>query len=296
MENGGNCLTRLLLRPELGRVLRLGLRDVEHRSLAHDIVTLLLIYCTILGVAVGSFLNVVIYRVPRHISIVRPRSACPNCSNPIANRDNVPVVSWILLRGRCRHCHSPITVRYPLVELATGALFLLTAWRVGAHLDLIAYLILDASLLALALIDLEMLLLPRSIVYPTLIMVFVVLLISATFDHQWHRLFVAALCALAWFAVFFVMNLVSPRSLGFGDVRLSPLLGLALGWLGVGDVLLGFFAANVVGAVVGVTLIATKKMRRDQPIPYGVFLTIGTVFTVLVGPMLLSHWHHWPSS
>lgn len=258
--------------------------------------TLLLIYCAVLGLAVGSFLNVVIYRVPRRLSIVRPRSACPACSSPIANRDNIPLISWILLRGKCRHCRAHISIRYPLVEFATAVLFVLTAWRVGAHLDLIAFLILDASLLALALIDLEMLLLPRSIVYPTLIGVAVVLLLAATVDHQWHRLFVAALCSLAWFAVFFVMNLVSPRSLGFGDVRLSPLLGLSLGWLGVGDVLLGFFAANVVGAVVGITLIATKKMRRDQPVPYGVFLAIGTVFAVLLGPMLLGHWHHWPST
>jgi len=274
----------------------LGLSHVERHLITRVVVTLLLIYCAILGLAVGSFLNVVIYRVPRQLSIVRPRSACPTCSNLISNRDNIPLLSWIMLRGRCRHCHSRISVRYPLVELTTGILFTLTAWRVGAHLDLIAFLILDASLLALALIDLEMLLLPRSIVYPTLICVGSVLLISAAVDQQWHRLFVAALCSMAWFAVFFVMNLVSPRSLGFGDVRLSPLLGLTLGWLGIGEVFLGFFAANLVGAVIGVTLIATKRMRRDQPVPYGVFLAIGTIFTVLLGPMVLSHWHHWPST
>jgi leader peptidase (prepilin peptidase)/N-methyltransferase len=182
------------------------------------------------------------------------------------------------------------------VELATAILFVLTAWRVGAHLDLIAFLILDASLLVLALIDLELLILPRSIVYPTLLGVAVVFVVAAAVNQQWHRLFVAALCSLAWFAIFFVMNLVSPRSLGFGDVRLSPLLGLSLGWLGVGDVILGFFTANVVGAVVGVTLIATKKMKRDQPVPYGVFLATGTIFAVLLGPLLLGHWHHWPST
>ena len=274
----------------------LGLGDVTRHVPTRVVVTPLLIYCAILGLAVGSFLNVVIYRVPRQLSIVRPRSACPSCSNPISNRDNIPLISWIVLRGKCRHCHSPISIRYPLVEVTTAALFVLTTWRIGAHLDLVAFLILDASLLALALIDLEMLLLPRSIVYPALVSVAAVLLLTAAVDHQWRRLFVAALCSLAWFAVFFVMNLVSPRSLGFGDVRLSPLLGLALGWLGVGAVLLGFFTANVVGALVGVTLIATKRIRRDQPIPYGVFLAIGAVFTVLMGPMLLSHWHHWPSS
>ncbi|MBW4030532.1 MAG: prepilin peptidase [Acidobacteria bacterium] len=258
--------------------------------------TLLLIYCGVLGLAIGSFLNVVIYRVPRHLSIVRPGSACPVCSRPIAARDNIPVISWIVLGGRCRGCHSPISMRYPLVELTTAGLFAVTAWRVGAHLDLVAFLILDAALLALALIDVEMLLLPRSIVYPTLVAVGTVFLATAALQHQWHRLLVAALCSLAWFTVFFVMNLISPRSLGFGDVRLSAVLGLALGWWGVGEVILGFFLSNLVGAVVGVTLIATQKMRRDQPVPYGVFLAIGTVLTVLVGPLLLSHWHHWPST
>ncbi len=274
----------------------LGLWNAERLPVHRDIMKLFWIYVALLGVAVGSFLNVVIYRVPRRLSIVRPRSACPGCAQPIANRDNIPVVSWLLLRGRCRHCHCRISVRYPLVELATGVLFALTAWRVGVHLDLVAFLILDASLIALAFIDLEKMLLPRSIVYPTLVAVGAVLLIAAARDHQWHRLGVAALCSMAWFAVFFVTNLVSPRALGFGDVRLSALLGLALGWLGVGDLLLGFFSANLVGAVVGVTLIATKKMRRDQPIPYGVFLALGAIFAVLLGPLLLSHWHHWPTT
>jgi leader peptidase (prepilin peptidase)/N-methyltransferase len=259
-------------------------------------VPLLLTYCALLGLAIGSFLNVVIYRVPRHLSIVRPGSACPTCAQPIANRDNVPLLSWVLLRGKCRHCHSPISVRYPLVELLTAVVFTLTAWRVGPHLDLVAFLVLDASLVALALIDLEMLLLPRAIVYPTLAGVAAMLTVTAGVDHQWRRLAVAALCALSWFVVFFVMNFLSPRSLGFGDVRLSLVLGLALGWLGVGEVIVGFFVSNLVGAVVGVTLILTKKMRRDQPIPYGVFLAIGTLLTVLGGPMILAHWHHWPSA
>ena len=258
--------------------------------------TLLLIYCAVLGLAIGSFLNVVIYRVPRHLSVVRPKSACPNCSQPIASRDNIPVLSWLALRAKCRNCRAPISPRYPLVELATGVLFALTAWRVGPHVDLIAFLLVDAALLALALIDLEMLVLPRAIVYPSLIAVTAILIAAATLDDQWHRLFVAALCSMAWFALFFIMNLVSPRSLGFGDVRLSLLLGLALGWLGVGEVVLGFFLSNLIGAVVGVTLIATKRIRRDQPIPYGVFLAIGTIVTILVGPMLLGHWHHWPTT
>ena len=274
----------------------LGLCGAELQSCAFDHVTLLLAYCTLMGLVVGSFLNVVIYRVPRHQSIVRPRSACPHCQHPIAERDNIPVVSWILLRGRCRNCRSPISMRYPLVELLTGVLFALTTWRVGVHLDLVAYLILVAALVALALIDLEHLLLPLVIVYPTLIAVASWLLISAAHYGQWHRLGLAALYAIVWFVVFFTLNFFSPRALGFGDVRLSLVLGLALGWFGLGVVFIGFFASNLLGAVVGLGLIATKRRTRDEPIPYGVYLAAGTILAILVGPLLMTHWHYWPSA
>ena len=106
----------------------------------------------------------------------------------------------------------------------------------------------------------------------------------------------AALWSIGWFVVFYVMNFLSPRSLGFGDVRLSLLLGLSLGWLGTGVLLIGFFAANLTGAVVGITLIAAKKRTRDEPIPYGVYLALGALFAVLFGQALMSHWHYWPNA
>ena len=258
--------------------------------------TALLVLVGVFGLVVGSFLNVVIYRVPRQLSVVRPRSSCPQCHAFIAERDNIPVLSWVLLRGRCRHCRNPISVRYPLVELGTGLLFALTAWRVGAHADLAAFLVLDAALVALALIDFEMLILPRTIIFMALGLVAACLVTAAAVDHQWHRLGVAALWSIGWFVVFYVMNFLSPRSLGFGDVRLSLLLGLSLGWLGTGVLLIGFFAANLTGAVVGITLIAAKKRTRDEPIPYGVYLALGALFAVLFGPALMSHWHYWPNA
>ena len=106
---------------------------------AQDVRTLTICYSAIVGLAIGSFLNVVIYRVPRALSVIRPRSSCPECHTFIASRDNVPLVGWVLLRGKCRTCHSPISVRYPLIELATAALFALTAWRVGPQWPCLLY-------------------------------------------------------------------------------------------------------------------------------------------------------------
>jgi leader peptidase (prepilin peptidase)/N-methyltransferase len=248
---------------------------------------LLIAYCALFGLVVGSFLNVVIYRVPRKESIVSPRSACPTCSTPISSRDNVPIFSWLFLRGKCRSCHSPISFRYPLIEATTAGLFAGVAARIGYSWSLPAYLVLAAGLLALACIDMEHLLLPKRIVYPVLILVSVSLVAAAATTHHWHYLLVAGISAVAWFILFFVMNAVSPRILGFGDVRLAPVLGLALGWLGVRYVLLGFFAANLIGAILGLSLIATKQMSREQQIPYGVFLALGTMLAILAGPELL---------
>lgn len=250
--------------------------------------TILIVVCFLFGLAIGSFLNVVIYRVPRKESIVSPRSACPKCGTPIRERDNIPVISWLILRGKCRACREPISVRYPLIELACAALFAGAAARLGYNWDLPMFLIFLASLLALSAIDVELLILPKSIIYPSLIATGVLLLLAAGVTDQWHRLLIAALCAIGWFIFFFVINFASPRALGFGDVRLAPLLGLGLGWLGIRYVFLGFFVANLVGAVIGVALIAAKKMSREQPIPYGVFLAIGAGIALYAGPEILA--------
>jgi leader peptidase (prepilin peptidase)/N-methyltransferase len=254
--------------------------------------TALIAFCGLFGLAIGSFLNVVIYRVPRHESVVSPRSACPSCGAFIESIDNVPVVSWVVLRGRCRQCRAPISFRYPLIELTCAALFAGAAARTGVNWELPAYLVLFGGLLALACIDLEHLLLPRVIIYPTLGSVAALLVVAAGVTGRWHYLLVAVISAAAWFVVFFALNAVSPRVLGFGDVRLAPLLGLALGWLGVRYVLLGFFASNLIGAIIGIALIATKRMDRSQQIPYGVFLALGTALAFYAGPELLRPFQH----
>jgi leader peptidase (prepilin peptidase)/N-methyltransferase len=248
----------------------------------------LIVACGVAGLAVGSFLNVVVYRVPRGESIVRPRSHCPSCERAIAPRDNVPVVSWLALRGRCRHCGAPISPRYVVVEALTGLLFALAAARVGPAFGLAATLAAFGALVALSAIDLEKLVLPKKVVYPSLLIVAALLVVAAATAHTWTRLGVAAICAGAWFALFFAINLAAPRALGFGDVRLSLLLGLLLGWYGWRYAVVGFFSANLVGAVVGLVLIAAGRISRRQPVPYGVFLSLGTVGTILAGPAVVS--------
>jgi leader peptidase (prepilin peptidase)/N-methyltransferase len=243
--------------------------------------------CALLGLAVGSFLNVVIYRVPRKESIVRPRSACPSCGHPIAERDNIPVVSWLILRGHCRHCGSTISARYPLVESLTAVLFVIAALRFGRDWVLPAYLVLLAALLALACTDLEKFLLPKRIIYPALAMVGGLLVVAAVATGDWHKLGTAAASGAVAFALFFTINFINPKWMAFGDVRLSLLIGVGLGWLGPGTALLGFFLGFLLGAVIGVALILIKRINRKAPIPFGVFLAAGAALAIYLGDPIL---------
>lgn len=244
----------------------------------------LLVLCAgIVGLAVGSFLNVVIHRVPRHQSVSRPRSACPGCRAEIAPRDNIPVVSWVLLRGRCRRCGEPISIRYPAVESLTAVLFVAVALRFGDSWTLPVAAAFVAGLVALAFCDLEHFLLPKRIVYPTLVICAGFMVAGAATSGDWKRLAVAAACGLGAFAIFFLVNFANPAWLGFGDVRLAGLLGMALGWLGVSYLVAGILVANLVGVAVIGALIAAGRAKRKTPVPYGVFLSLGAIVAVFAG-------------
>ena len=239
------------------------------------------------GLVIGSFLNVVIHRVPRHESVVAPRSRCPSCGTELRALDNVPVLSWLVLRGKCRTCGAPISFRYPLVELLTAASFAVMAARIGAHAELPAFLVLTATLIAVSAIDLEHFLIPNRIVYPALGTCIALLLIAAAAGGEWHRFRDALIGMAVAFAALFVIHFISPGGMGFGDVRLSALLGLLLGWLGPGHVALGLFLGFLLGAVISVLLIALKVRGRKDKIPFGPFLAAGTYLAVLVGNPLL---------
>ena len=245
------------------------------------------VVCGLFGLVVGSFLNVVIYRVPRKESVVRPRSRCPGCGTQLAERDNIPVVSWVLLRGKCRTCGEPISARYPLVELLTGVLFVAGALRFGVDWVLPAYLVFFASLVAITFIDLEHYIIPNRVLYPTLYIAIPLLVLAAALQGDWGNLQRALAGAVGAWMFFLVLHLVSPRGMGFGDVRLSFLLGLFLGWLDLRHVFLGIFLGFLLGSIVGIVLMVLRRRGRKDHIPFGPFLAAGAVIAVLFGSTIL---------
>jgi len=250
---------------------------------------LIVLIFSLFGLSIGSFLNVVVDRIPKNESIVSPRSRCPRCESPITSRDNIPLISWIILRGRCRNCGLPISVQYPLVEIGTAALFGLSAAHFGAGWNLAIYLPLFAGLIPLALIDAQRRLLPVRILYPVLATTTAVIL-AAGIDHdEWRRLVLAAASGAVWFSAYFLINLIRPDALGFGDVRLVGLLGITVGWLGVPVVIIAFFASNLIGLACSIAMLATKRAQRDTQIPYGVFLALGAGVAIFFGPTLVNH-------
>jgi leader peptidase (prepilin peptidase)/N-methyltransferase len=249
-----------------------------------------LVLVAVLGLAVGSFLNVVIYRVPRGESLLRPGSHCPSCDTPIKGRHNIPVLSWVLLRGRCATCTAPISVRYPLVEAGTAALFVAVTVRVGLGWNLPAYLYLAAITIALALIDLDVYRLPNSIVLPSYLItaaLFVPGVIAG--GDAWPAL--RALTAMAaLYGFFFLVHSISPNGMGFGDVKLAGLLGLYLGWLGWSSVVVGAFLGFLLGGAAGIGLMVFRNAGRKTAIPFGPAMLSGAVLALFVSAPI-AHWY-----
>jgi leader peptidase (prepilin peptidase)/N-methyltransferase len=242
--------------------------------------------CALLGLLVGSFLNVVIWRVPRGESVVRPASRCPGCHAQVRARDNVPVLSWLLLRGRCRDCADPISIRYPLVELGTAGVFALLAGRIGGHGELPAFLYLGAIGVALTLIDLDVKRLPNAIVLPSYPVAAVLLGLAAIVEHDPGSFLRALLGMTALFGFYFLLAFVYPAGMGFGDVKLAGVLGLYLGYLGWGEVITGGFLGFLFGGIVGVALMALRRAGRKSQIPFGPYMLAGALAAILAGGAL----------
>ncbi len=235
------------------------------------------------GLLAGSFLTVVVDRVPRGASVVQPGSACGNCGLRLGPRDLVPVLSWLALRGKCRKCHTSIGTEPLVLELSTAFLFGLTAWHFGLSWRLPAFCVLMAGLVALSWIDLHSKRLPRAITHWTAIVGIPLLCVAALVEHEPRRIWMMLLGAAIAFAVMGLIYLASRGGLGDGDVRLAPLLGAYLGFLNPGLAPVGLFFGFAAGAVVGVALMALKRAGRRTAVPFGPFLALGTVLAIFFG-------------
>jgi leader peptidase (prepilin peptidase)/N-methyltransferase len=248
------------------------------------------LFVAIFGLLIGSFLTVVVDRVPRGASIVAPGSACGACGRRLTPTDLVPVVSWLVLRGRCRSCDAKIGTEPLVVELLTAALFGAFAVRLGASWELPGYLVLGAALVALSDIDLKTQRLPREISYTAFVLGAPWLVVAALVDDTPRKILTAVVGAALALGFFVLVRVASRGGMGDGDVRLSPVLGFFLGWLALLQVFVGLFLGFLVGAVVGVFLLATQKAGRKHKVPFGPFLAIGTVLGVLFGEAIVNRW------
>ena len=255
-----------------------------------------------LGLLIGSFLNVVIYRVPAGRSIVSPPSACGSCHARVRARDNVPVISWLVLRGKCRDCNARISVRYPLVELGTAIFFGAVAWLTlgglapatlaestgltAAILTLVAFLFFAAISTALTLIDLDTHRLPNSIVLPAYPVAVALLTAAALFAGEPERLTTMAAGGLGLFAIYLTMASVYPGGMGVGDVKLAGVIGLYLGWSGWGALAVGAFGAFLLGGVFSLVLVLARGATRRTAIPFGPWMILGAWVGIFFGDQI----------
>ena len=245
--------------------------------------TLVLVACAVMGVLIGSFLTVVVDRVPDGGSVVHPPSACGSCGNRLTAPDLVPIGSWLALRGKCRHCGSPIGTEPLIMETANAALFVLFGLEFGADVALIAFCIMGAALVALVWIDLHTFRLPREITYTAMALGAPALVVASLVNDEPERIWQSALGAGIALAIMGLIYVASRGGMGDGDVRLAPLLGMHLGYLNPGIVPIGLFLGFLLGAVIGVAAMALGSARRKTALPFGPFLAAGTVLAVFIG-------------
>ncbi len=234
---------------------------------------------TLLGAMAGSFANVAIHRLPRRESLVTPRSRCPHCGHLIRARDNIPVLSFLFLRGRCRDCGSPISWRYPLVEVMTALLFLAT-WRwFGVSADTLRALIFSLLMVIVIFIDLDHRIIPNALTYPAL----AVGLLLAWADGP-RGFLIALLAALGSGLAFLLIAVLSRGGMGGGDIKLAAVMGAFLGWP---TIVAAMFISFTLGGVVGLALLAARLRSRKDPVPFGPFLAAGGIAALFWGEPLI---------
>ena len=247
-----------------------------------------------LGTAVGSFLNVVIYRIPAGLSLLFPPSRCPRCLRRLKSYDNVPVLGWLALKGKCRYCRNPIAIRYPLVEAATGVLFVFVYWAFNLSLPTPGYWAFFSWLVALSLIDLDTMTLPNSLTQSGLMAGLLYQAVAGAaasgVSGAAGHLLEGILGAVVGIWVFDAITILGSiafgqTAMGGGDAKLMAMIGAWLGWK---LVLLTGFLACAIGAFAGGGAIAMGLINRRQPMPFGPFLAFAAVLTAFFGETILS--------
>ncbi len=241
----------------------------------------------LLGLVVGSFLNVCIYRIPKGKSIVSPPSACPNCGNKIKPWHNIPVLSYMLLRGRCAYCGAGISPRYPLIELLNALLYVAALYRFGLHPASFLIMVLMSAFIVVTFIDLDHQIIPDGITLPGIVLGLILgPLVLRNPAIPWHTGFINSLIGMVvGGGIFYIIAVVSRGGMGGGDIKLIAMIGAFLGWKAV---LLTIFVGSLLGAVVGIGLMVFKGMKRKTPIPFGPFLVAGAMVAIFCGPAFLN--------
>ncbi len=243
----------------------------------------------VIGLVMGSFAGVLIDRVPHGDSISKPGSHCGSCDAPIAPRDNIPVLSYLLLRGKCRSCGAKIPPWTMIIEIVTCLLFAAVTVRLASFAALPAYLVFVTALVSLSAIDIQHRRLPSVIIYWAGGIGAALLVVASAVLGDWAAMLHALIGAAAAFLAFFAIYLAVPRGMGFGDVRLSALCGLFLGWLGLRVVPIGILAGFVLAGLPALLLVIMGKANRKTQFPFGPYLAAGAVVGVLFGPAI-AHW------
>jgi len=238
----------------------------------------------VLGLIVGSFLNVCIHRLPRNESLITPSSRCPSCHHPVRWWDNIPVISFMILGGRCRDCGRPISWRYPIVEFVNGIGYLLLVWRFGVGGQTVIYALLYSSLLVITFIDLDHQIIPDRITLPGMIVGLIAssLILPIGFLDGLIGLLLGG-------ALFYGVAVASRGGMGGGDIKLIAMIGAFLGWK---QALLTIFIGALAGSVIGLFLMAFRGKSRKYPVPFGPFLSLGAVVSLFAGPVIWSWYQH----
>jgi leader peptidase (prepilin peptidase)/N-methyltransferase len=241
----------------------------------------------VLGLLIGSFLNVVAHRVPNGESVVSPPSSCPKCGRAIRPRDNIPVLGWILLRGACRDCGEPISIRYPIVEAVTGVLFALTTWVIGPGWDLPAHLWFVGLSIAFILTDLEHHRLPNRMMLPGTIVGVVLLGAGAVLEGRIADFGIGLLAGVGNFALFLGLALIARGGFGMGDVKLAFIIGVFTGYHAWPFTPLASFLAFLIGGTVSIVLLALRVRGRKDAIPFGPPMIVASWLAIAWGRPIL---------